>query len=68
MKSKDKIFLSNNEMISNLFRLKSSRNVPVFWNLGFLFFFFFQAILADAQMNHANDLGPALLHCSKINI
>lgn len=33
-----------------------------------LFFVFFLPLLDDAQMNHTNDLGPVLQHCSEINI
>lgn len=58
----------NNEMIFYPLGLKSDRNIPAILESWLTLFVFFSPILADAQMNHANDLGPALLHCSEINI
>ena len=29
---------------------------------------FFMLIVDEPQMNHTNDLGPVLQHCSEINI
>lgn len=61
--------IENNEMVSYPFGLKSCRNIlAVLELLRFPLFVFFLRILADAQMNHANDLGPALLRCPEINI
>lgn len=68
MKSKAKTFLLNNEIISFPLGLKSGRNIPAILESWLTLFVLFSPILADAQMNHANDLGPALLHYSEINI
>lgn len=54
-------------MISYPLGLKSCRNIPAILESQLPLFVFFSPILADAQMNHANDLGPALQCCSEIN-
>lgn len=48
--------------------LKPCRNIATILESWLILSVFFLPILDDAQMNHANDLGPALQHCSEINI
>lgn len=40
---------------------------PILVDMAYSFVFFIP-ILDEPLMNHANDLGPVLQHCSEINI